>query len=122
MTIEQEMKSDGGASAAVEKLNGPALAATLAAGIGMFALGIFTVLAEASTGIHDALQFSDKVGPLSGKTDLAVTVYVIAWAGLHQALKDRELPWKPYITATAVLFGLALILTFPPFFQIFTSE
>ncbi|MDO8632300.1 MAG: hypothetical protein Q7R41_17595 [Phycisphaerales bacterium] len=122
MTIEQEMKSDGGASAAVEKVNGPAIAATLAAAIGSLALGIFTVLSEASTGIHDALEFSDKVGPLSGKTDLAVLVYIGAWLGLHAALKNRDLPWAPYIRGAAVLFGLGLLFTFPPFFLLFASE
>ncbi|MBI4898574.1 MAG: hypothetical protein HY827_09465 [Actinobacteria bacterium] len=98
------------------------IAATLAAAIGSIALGIFTVLAEASTGIHDGLEFSKRVGPLSGKTTLAVLVYIAAWGGLHAAFKKRDLAWKPYLRVSAVLFGLALLFTFPPFFQLFASE
>lgn len=122
MTVEQEMSSAGGASASVEKLNGPAIAATLAVGIGSLALGLLTILSEASVGIHDALEFYDKVGPLSGKTIVAVLVYLAAWAGLHAAFKNRDLPWQPYLRATAVMIGLALLFTFPPFFLMFASE
>jgi len=32
-------------------------------------------LDEASTGVHDFLQFNDRVGPLSGKTIFAVIAY-----------------------------------------------
>jgi hypothetical protein len=102
--------------------NGPAVAVILATGIGMLVLGIMTTVGEASEGFSDFLKFSDRVGPLSGKTDLAVTAFLVSWGGLHMALRDREMDWKPAITALIVLFAIALVLVFPPFFQLFESD
>lgn len=48
--------------------DGPLAAALLAAGIGAFALGLFTTLAEASVGFRERLILNAGVGPLSGKT------------------------------------------------------
>lgn len=112
----------GGAAAGAAKPNGPAVAVMLAAGIGSVVLGLMTVLAEASEGVHEFLEFSERVGPLSGKTDLAATAFLISWGGLHAALRDREIAWKPAIVATIVLVAIALVLTYPPFFQAFASE
>jgi hypothetical protein len=110
------------AGAVATKPNGPAVAVILATGIGMLVLGIMTTVGEASEGFADFLKFSDRVGPLSGKTDLAVTAFLVSWAGLHVALRDREMDWKPAITALIVLFAIALVLVFPPFFQLFESD
>ncbi|MDF3018156.1 MAG: hypothetical protein K0R44_3381 [Thermomicrobiales bacterium] len=57
-----------GDEVAVAKLDGPLAAALLAAGIGSFALGLFTTLAEASTAFRERLILDAGVGPLSGKT------------------------------------------------------
>ena len=40
--------------------------------------------------MHDFLEFSERVGPLSGETDLAATGFLVSWAGLHVALRDRD--------------------------------
>ena len=77
-----------------QRPNGPIAAVLLATGIGSLALGLVTSLAEASEGVHDWLEFDDGVGPLSGKTIVAVIVFVVAWGGLHIALRARELPWR----------------------------
>jgi hypothetical protein len=45
-------------------------------------LGLLTTLAEASTSFKDWLQWSDDVGPLSGKTILAVAAWLVSWAVL----------------------------------------
>lgn len=104
------------------KPNGPVAAVMLATGIGTFVLGLLTTLGEASESIGDFLKFSERVGPLSGKTDLAVTAFLVSWAGLHVALRDREVAWRPVIMALVVLFVIALVLVFPPFFQLFESD
>jgi hypothetical protein len=104
------------------KPNGPAVAVMLAAGIGAVVLGILTTLSEASEGMADFLEFSERVGPLSGKTDLAATAFLLSWAGLHAALRKRDIAWKPVIIATIVLFTIAVVMTYPPFFQLFKSE
>ncbi|HEX8690243.1 MAG TPA: hypothetical protein VF729_08360 [Solirubrobacterales bacterium] len=104
------------------KANGPAVAVTIAAGIGALVLGIFTLLSEASEGVHEFLEFSERVGPLSGKTVFGAGAFLLSWGGLHVALRDREVDWRPAIGVFLVLLAAALVLTFPPFFQIFKSE
>lgn len=108
--------------AAVSKPNGPAVAVVIATGIGALVLGIFTLLSEASESVHEFLEFSERVGPLSGKTVFGAGAFLLSWGGLHFALRDREVDWRPVITVFLVLLAVALVLTFPPFFQLFKSE
>lgn len=111
-----------GSQSATAKPNGPVAAAILATGIGSLVLGILTVLAEGVESIHTALEFSEKVGPLSGKTIIAVIAYFVSWLLLHAGLKNKDVDLKKVATVTAVLIVLALILTFPPVFLAFAPE
>jgi hypothetical protein len=104
------------------KPNGPVAAVMLATGIGGFVLGLFTVLSEASEGVHDFLEWSERVGPLSGKTSLAAIAFVVSWVGLYAGLREREVPWRPLIIATIGLLAIAVICTYPAFFTSFASE
>ncbi len=110
------------------KPNGPVAAAMLAAGIGVFVLGLLTTLAEASQAIADALNFSKNyglgsgVGPLSGKVTLAVLAYLVAWVVLHRAWRGNEVAFQRVWVATLVLVALGFLLTFPPFFGLFAAE
>jgi hypothetical protein len=101
---------------------GPVAAGLLATGIGIFTLGLFTTLSEASTGIHDFLDFKDEVGPLSGKTILAVIAYFGSWAVLHALWRRQSPVLRPILIATAVLIALGILGTFPTFFQAFASD
>ena len=105
-----------------ERPSGPVAAAVLATGIGAVVLGLLTTLSEASTGVHDFLVFDDDVGPLSGKTIIAVVAYLLSWAGLHVAWRRQNPTLRPILIATAVLVGLGILGTFPTFFQAFASE
>lgn len=102
-----------------EKVEGPISAAIIAAGVGATALGVLTTLTEASTSVQDGLEWSDSVGPLSGKTTLAVVVWLLAWGVLYALLRN-----KPFETVRALVISLGLIAlgvlgTFPSFFQLF---
>ncbi len=101
---------------------GPGAAVLLAAGLGIFVLGLLTTLAEASSGIADGLQWNDRVGPLSGKTIIASAVFVGAWALLSAALRRRDPQWNPVVYAMATLMALGLLMTFPTFFQAFAPD
>lgn len=104
--------------------DGPAVAAMLAAGIGVFTLGLLTVLAEASVGVHDWLEsfdFDQGVGPLAGKTILAVIVWLVAWLVLAVVLWRKEVNLKAWFWVALVLGALGFLGTFPPFFQMFTA-
>lgn len=101
--------------------NGPAAAAILASGVGSVALGAFTVAAEASTGLKNALSFYDPSGPLSGKTTLAVAVWLVAWLALHLMWRKKDVDLTRTFWVTGALIALGVIGTFPPFFELFAG-
>src|ERR687898_2239361 len=104
----------------IERPTGPVAAAVLATGIGAFVLGLLTTLNEASTGVHDFLEFDADVGPLSGKTIFAVIAYAVSWAILHAVWRRQTPVLRPVLIATAVLVALGVLGTLPTFFQAFT--
>jgi hypothetical protein len=106
----------------IDRPTGPVAAAVLATGIGAFVLGLLTTLSEASTGIHDFLDFNTDVGPLSGKTILAVVAYLGSWAILHALWRRQNRDLRPILVAAAALTALGILGTFPTFFQAFASE
>lgn len=105
-----------------DKPEGPVSAAILAAGVGALALGVFTTLAEASTSVKNWLQWSDAVGPLAGKTLMAVIVWLVAWAALHLGLRGKAYESRRALTIALVLIALGVLGTFPTFFQLFAPE
>lgn len=108
-----------------EHPDGPAAAAILAAGIGVFTLGLLTVLAEASVAVHDWLEgweFGQGVGPLAGKTTVAVIVWLVSWIVLAIALRDRDVHLGRWMWLSAVLVILGFLGTFPPIFTSFAAE
>jgi len=104
------------------KANGPAAAASLAAGIGCFALGLLVILSEAIPAIKTALVLSGPVGPLSGKTVAQVAIYLVAWAGLAYAWRGKTIPFDTVYVATLILIALGLVGTFPLVFEAFTRS
>src|SRR6266545_6540298 len=100
-----------------DKPEGPISAAIIAAGVGALALGILTTLSEASTGFNTWLNWHNPVGPLSGKTILAVIAWIVAWAALHVAMRRTEFESRRALIIALVLIGLGVLGTFPTFFQ-----
>ena len=113
---------DSSAVHETDRPSGPVAAAVLATGIGVFVLGLLTTLSEASTGIHDFLEFSEDVGPLSGKTILAVVAYGGSWGLLYGLWRRQNPVLRPILIAAAALTVLGMLGTFPTFFQAFASE
>lgn len=108
-----------------DKPDGPAAAATLAAGIGIFALGLFTVLSEAWVAFHDFvgdLEFGRGVGPLAGKTLLAVAVWLVAWAILAMLWRRKDVNLRSAFWVGMALGILGAVGTFPTFFTLFAAE
>ena len=102
--------------------DGPLAAALLAAGIGAFALGLLTTLAEASAGFRERLILNAGVGPLSGKTVWATVIFIVAWAVLAPTMRHRDGVLRSATIAFVVLTALGLLGTFPIFFQAFAPE
>ena len=97
--------------------NGEAAAAIVAAGVGCAVFGILVVLVALSTAIETLLTFYAPVGSLSGKSIVAVGVWLISWFALHRAWKDKHLDQRKTFTAAAILVGLGVLGTFPPFYE-----
>jgi hypothetical protein len=106
---------------AVENV-GKARAAMVAAGIGIAAVGVLTTLAEISPRLKNVLNFYDPVGPLSGKTTVAVIVWLIAWYALARRWNARPPVMTSALVATFVLIGVGFVGTFPLFFALFTAH
>lgn len=103
--------------------NGSAWAAILAAGVGCAALALVIDLAEAFKSVSHALNFYNPTGDLSGKTTVAVLVWLMVWAVLHARWKNRSIQSPGKIMAvTLILILLALIAVFPPFFGLFAAD
>jgi hypothetical protein len=103
-------------------IDGPPAASLIAAGIGAVTLGLFVTLAEASTGIKDWLQWNDRVGPLSGKTILAVIAYFASFLILGFLWRGKTFPLRFILIITGILVLLGVLFTFPPIFQAFASD
>lgn len=102
-----------------ETTNGPVAAAMLAAGIGSFVLGLMICLAQGSKAIGGMLNFYDPVGPLSGKTIVAVVVWLVAWGILASKWHYQSIDFGKVYKVTLILVGLGLLGSFPLFFDLF---
>jgi hypothetical protein len=94
----------------------------VAAGIGVFALGLLTTLAAASEGFNEFLRgfdFGVGVGPLAGKTTLTVIVWAVAWGILAAAWRGKDSNLRRMFGIGLALGILGAIGTFPPFFEAF---
>ncbi|MEO8395607.1 MAG: hypothetical protein ABI700_21610 [Chloroflexota bacterium] len=91
-------------------------ASMIGSGIGALVLGIAIVLAEVNPGIKTFLTWVSPVGPLSGKTGLAVIAFFVSWGVLHYAFQRRAINLTSAFIVTVVLLVLGLLLTFPPVF------
>jgi hypothetical protein len=105
-----------------DRPEGPISAAIIAGGVGALALGVVTTLAEASTRVSDGLEWSTRVGPLSGKTIVAVIVWIVAWGVLHLIYRRRPFETRGALIIALVLIALGALGTFPEFFQLFAAE
>jgi hypothetical protein len=102
--------------------DGPVAAVLLATGIGSLALAILVIIAESSESFANSLAYSERVGPLSGKTIWAVVAFLGSWLVLGVALRKRDVNLRIVAIAAGVLIVLALVGTFAPFFQLFAPE
>lgn len=97
--------------------NGAALAAFVAAGIGAFAMGLISLLNAA--GVLPVPALYAPAGGVTGRTTLAVLVWLIAWAVLHSRWKDRDMDTGRTHAITVVLTLLGILFAFPPVWALF---
>jgi hypothetical protein len=107
-------------SQSVDKIpNGSGAAAILAAGIGCAMVGILAFAAEASRPFARMLNFYNPTGPLSGKTTVAVIVWLVAWFVLARLWQNKAVSLARINMAAFILLGIGFLLTFPPFWALF---
>ena len=99
--------------------NGLPAAAMLAAGIGSLVLGLMTTLAENVSVISKILNFYNPVGALTGKTLVAIAIWLISWAVLAGKWRTQSVNFGKIYKWTLILVALGLVGTFPPFFDLF---
>jgi hypothetical protein len=119
---QEETKSEEARAHERPLPNGEAAAALLAAGIGSVALGIVTILAEASIAISSILRIVPSVGPLSGKTLVTVAVWLVAWGVFHLLWRKKQVNFVQVFIISLVFVGLGVLGTFPTFFDLFAPS
>lgn len=93
-------------------VNGSAMAAFAAAGIGAFAMGAVVILNEAGLFVAPALYAP--AGGVTGRTTIATCVWLVSWAVLHFWWKAQEIAPGRVAAATLILTALGVLGTFPP--------
>lgn len=108
MTATEQMRDD--------PPNGAAMAAFLAAGVGSFALGVLAVLNETDTFATPTIY--QPAGGISGRTTVAVVIWLVVWALLHNRWKARQVGSRRIRNVTVGLIVVALVMMFPPVWQL----
>jgi hypothetical protein len=110
------------ASQAAESIpNGPGAAAILAAGIGCAVIGIAALATEMSASAKNVLNFYNPAGPLSGKTTVAIVIWLVAWLVLSRLWATKTVAMRQVNMAAFILLALGLVLTFPPVWGFFVG-
>jgi hypothetical protein len=92
--------------------NGPGVAAFLAAGVGAFAMGLIIVLGE--LGVLSVPAIYAPAGGVTGRTTLAMAVWLITWAVLHARWRHRQMESGRIVGIVLLLTALGILGTFPP--------
>lgn len=105
--------------------SGSAVAALMAAMLGMLALAVVNVFTAASKDFNAWVHGVGKlwmpgaagIGPYSGKETIALVVWVGTWVILHFALRGRKLKLSTWLIVFLVGVGVATTLIWPPVFE-----
>lgn len=106
----------------IEIKNGAGAAALLAAAIGCAALGVLSLLGDAFESIGHLLNFYPPSGTLSGVSDVAIAIWLVAWAWLGSGWSNRDVALGRVCTASFLLLLVGFALTFPPFMDLLQGK
>ncbi len=104
---------------------GLAVAALMAALVGMLTLAVVNVFTTASPAFNTWVYNVGKlwmpgaqgIGPYSGKETLALVAWLASWAILHFSLRKRDLEISRWFIVFLVGVGIATTLIWPPVFE-----
>lgn len=104
------------------KPGGAGAAVTFSAAIGVFALGLATVLATASPAVKNALNWWNPAGPLAGKSGVGVLAWLVSWPIFHALWSGKEVRFQKVWILSLILLALGFVMTFPPVFEAFEPK
>jgi hypothetical protein len=104
---------------------GVAVAALMAAMLGLLALAVVNVFTAASkpfnAWVHGVgklwMPGAEGIGPYSGKETISLVIWLGSWVLLHYALRDRDLKLSVWLVVFLVGIGVATTLIWPPVFE-----
>ncbi len=99
--------------------NGPGAAAVLAASIGCFAMGVFSVAADKFPALAQMLIVYAPTGPLSGVSTAAILAWLMAWAVLRYYWQRRMVDLGRTNSIAFLLLACGVLLTFPSIGDLF---
>jgi hypothetical protein len=108
-----------------QRASGEAVAALLAAMVGMLALAVVNQFTAASAAFNTWVHGVGKlwmpgaagIGPYSGKETIALLAWVGSWLVLHPAVRHRELTLSRWLIVFLIGVGVATTLIWPPVFE-----
>ena len=104
---------------------GVAVAALMAAMLGLLALAVVNVFTAASkpfnAWVHAVgklwMPGAEGIGPYSGKETISLVVWLGSWVLLHYALRGRDMKLSVWLVVFLVGIGVATTLIWPPVFE-----
>lgn len=104
---------------------GVAVAALMAAMLGMLALAVVNVFTAASkpfnAWVHGVgklwMPGAEGIGPYSGKETISLVIWLGSWVLLHYALRGRDMKLSVWLVVFLVGVGVATTLIWPPVFE-----
>lgn len=97
--------------------SGVAVAALMAAVIGLLVLGVVNIISAIDAGFKTAITLNTGIGPYSGKEVIAFSAWFGSWLVLHFALRKRELNMKRWFGVFLAALLVAVLLVWPPVFE-----
>jgi len=98
-----------------EKRGGRVVASMIAGSVAMLLIGVLNLLAEASRGAHDFLEFIPSMGPLSGKVILGYAIGAALYFVLQPLLRQRDPSIILWTWITLASLVIASLFVFTPF-------
>jgi hypothetical protein len=104
---------------------GVAVAAPMAAMLGLLALTVVNVFTAASkpfnAWVHGVgklwMPGAEGIGPYSGKETISLVIWLGSWVLLHYALRGRDMKLSGWLVVFLVGIGVATTLIWPPVFE-----
>jgi uncharacterized membrane protein len=118
-TVETDSPKPNLESAKREAPNGSGAAALLSAAVGCLFFATLALIADKTPAIKTLMIFYKPTGPLSGVTMLSIVVWLVCWLALEARWRNREVALRKISRIAVGLLLLSVLLTFPPFADLF---